>query len=75
MSNYTAIIKSDSTVSMCFYIEQDKPFAVGEKMNALNPEAYMNGYNWEAFFNYYLAKYHSDILENMATDPEAGMYV
>jgi tetratricopeptide (TPR) repeat protein len=71
---YTAVIKHKDSISVCFYIEQDKPFAVGEKMNAINEEAYMNGYNWEAFFKYYLPKYAPDIAEDMETDPEAGMY-
>ena len=35
----------------------------------------MNGYNWDAFFNYYLAENAPDILENMESDPEAGSYV
>lgn len=43
-------------------------------MNEINEEAYMNGYNWDAFFNYYLAKNAPDILENMESDPEAGSY-
>ena len=72
---YTAIIKHEDCISMCFYIEHDKPLAIGDKMNEINEEAYMNGYNWEAFFNYYLSKYAPDILEDMDTDPEAGMYV
>jgi hypothetical protein len=72
---YTAVVKHKDSISVCFYIEQDKPFAIGEKMNATNEEAYMNGYNWEAFFNYYLPKYAPDIAEGMEADPEAGMYV
>ena len=35
----------------------------------------MNGYNWEAFFNCYLAQNAPELLEDMKTDPEAGMYV
>ena len=75
MGDYTAVVKHKDSISVCFYIEQDKPFAIGEKMNEINEDAYMNGYNWEAFFNYYLPKYAPDVLENMDTDPEAGMYV
>lgn len=33
-----------------------------------------NGYNWEAFFNYYLSKYAQDVMEGLDTDPKAGMY-
>ena len=70
-----AIVKSDSSISVCFYIENDKPLKIGEKMNAINEDAYMNGYNWEAFFNFYLEENDPDVLEGMETDPEAGMYV
>ncbi len=37
-------------------------------------EAYMNGYNWEAFLNFYLAKYFPEVMTGMSSDPEAGMY-
>lgn len=70
-----AIVKSEDSISVCFYIQNNKPFSIGEKMNAINKDAYMNGYNWEAFFNYYLAKNAPDVLEGMNCDPEAGMYV
>lgn len=74
-NEYTALLKSEKSISVCFYIEQDKLFKIGEKINAINELAYMNGYNWEALFNYYLPKYHPDVFVNMKTDPEAGMYV
>lgn len=44
-------------------------------MNEIREEAYMNGYNGEAFFNFYLPKYDPDIMVGMDTDCEAGMYV
>ena len=37
-------------------------------------EAYMNGYNWEAFLNFYLEKYFPEVMSGMSSDPEAGMY-
>jgi len=43
-------------------------------MNEINEEAYMNGYNWEAFFNYYLNKYYPEIIKGMESNPEAGAY-
>lgn len=55
--------KSDNRIDVWFYNENDKPFAIGEKMCAINEKAYMNGYNWDIFFNYYLAKNAPDILE------------
>ena len=74
MSGYVLTSRYENQISVVFHIEADKPFAIGEKMNELNEEAYMNGYNWEAFFDYYLRKHAPDVLENMNPDPEAGMY-
>lgn len=75
MKDYVKLIKHDTTISVCFYIEMDKPFAIGEKMYEIDENAYMNGYNWEAFFNYYLERNYPKLLEGFNTDPEAGMYV
>lgn len=74
-SDYVFIVKHEDRLSVCFDIGHDIPFDIGEKMNEINDEAYMNGYNWEAFFNYYLPKYAPDALEEMDIDSEAGMYV
>ena len=73
--DYVQCVEQEESISVCFYIEEDKPFAIGEKMNEINNDAYMNGYNWEAFFNYYLPKYAPDVIKEMDTDSEAGMYV
>lgn len=53
----------------------DKPFDIGEKMYEIDDNAYMNGYNWEAFFDYYLEENYPELLEGFNTDSEAGMYV
>ena len=65
----------DGSVSLSFNIEDDDILALGEEMNEVREEAYMNGYNWEAFLNYYLAVNAPEILEDMETDSEAGSYV
>lgn len=75
MADYVRINKNDKHICVCFYNEMDKPFAIGEKMYEINEEAYMNGYNWDAFFNYYLSKHAPDVLEGLDSDPEAGSYV
>lgn len=77
MIKYTAIIKHDESkqISVCFYIEQDRILSIGDKMNKINDQAYMNGYNWEAFINFYLKQNEPDLLKGMGSDPEAGMYV
>lgn len=43
-------------------------------MNEIHEDAYMNGYNWEMFLNYYLEKNAPDVLEGLDSDPEAGLY-
>ncbi len=68
-------LHEDGSIALNFNIEDEKIFALGEEMNEIREEAYMNGYNWEAFLNYYLAVNAPEILEGMDTDPEAGCYV
>ncbi len=77
MEDFVTKIKHDELghFIVCFYIEEDKIMEIGEKMNEINEMAYMNGYNWEAFFRRYLEVNNPDILGNMENDPEAGMYV
>lgn len=62
-------------IVLYFENENEKPLAVGRKMNEIDEEAYMNGYNWDAFFDYYLAEHAADISGSMESDPEAGSYV
>ncbi|MBC2184610.1 hypothetical protein HCB28_00290 [Listeria sp. FSL L7-0253] len=75
MGKYVSIVKVKNNLSVCFYNSSEKVVAIAKKMNEINEDAYMHGYNWEAFFNYYLAKHAPDVLEGMDSDPEAGMYV
>lgn len=75
MSDYVKIHKGENGIAVWFYNEEDKPLAIGEKMNEICEDAYMNGYNWDAFFQYYLAENVPDILEGLDSDPEAGSYV
>ena len=74
--DYLTVLKhDDGSVSICFSIENDSIFALGEEMNKIRAEAYMNGYNWNAFLNYYLSVNAPDILAGLESDPEAGMYI
>lgn len=74
--DYLTVFKhDDGSVSICFSIENDIILALGEEMNEIREEAYMNGYNWDAFLNYYLAVNAPDILAGLERDPEAGMYI
>ena len=71
--DYVKILKYGKIINLTFYIEHDKPFEIGEKMNEIYDKAYMNGYNWEAFLNYYLEKNFPEVLEGLEIDPEAGI--
>lgn len=71
--DYVKILKYGKIINLTFYIEYDKPFEIGEKMNEIYDKAYMNGYNWEAFLNYYLEKNSPEVLEGLEMDPEAGI--
>ena len=74
MTDYVKVFKDDNYVGLCFRNTDEKPFAIGEKMGEICAEAYMNGYNWEAFFNYYLAQNAPDLLDGLNSDPEADAY-
>lgn len=74
MADYVSVKNHNNTITIWFSNEDEKPFAIGEKMNELNDLAYMNGYNWDALFNYYLAKNAPELLEGLDSDPEAGSY-
>lgn len=72
--NFAQIDKFEDTITVSFGIEDEKILEIGEKINEINEEAYMNGYNWDVFFNYYLNKNEKDILKELQSDPEAEMY-
>jgi len=82
------ITENPKSISICFFIEQNIVIEMGKKIKKTVSNtfgkfiirffpnlAFMNGYDWEAFINYYLQKNHPHVLLNMETDPEAGMYV
>lgn len=74
MSDFINVTSGEEYISFAFYIENKKIMEIGAEMEKINPEAYMNGYNWEAFLNYYLEKNAPEVLEGMDPDPEAGTY-
>lgn len=74
MSNFLNITSDDEGISLAFYIDNENITSIGSKIEKITPDAYMNGYNWEAFLNYYLEKQSPDVLEDMDSDPEADMY-
>lgn len=62
------------SISVCVYIENDGIFQLGEKINERFEEAYMNGYNWDALIRFYVGKVDPDLMQEINTDPEAGMF-
>lgn len=62
------------SISVCLYIEHDELFALGQRINEQFEEAYMNGYNWEAVIKYYVHKLDPALMDEVGTDPEAGMF-
>ena len=75
MIDFATKNEHDDQISVYFNIEADEVMAIGAKMEAINEEAYTNGYNWEAFLKYYLQANQPDLLDGLDTDSEAGTYV
>jgi len=72
---YVTIINSEDYISVPFYIEKERILKIGQKLNEINEQAYMNGYNWEVLLQYYVNKNYPKLSEHLEHDPEAGMYV
>lgn len=74
MDDYVSVFRYKDNVGISFDVEAEKPFRVGEQMNAAYEMAYMNGYNWAALLDWYLAQREPALLEGLEHDPEAGSY-
>lgn len=62
------------SISVCVYNEHDGLFALGERINAKHEQAYMNGYNWDALISFYVGQKDPELMAEVGTDPEAGMF-
>lgn len=62
------------SVSVCVYCENDDLFALGERINSRFEDAYMNGYNWDALIRFYVTSVDPELMDEIETDPEAGMF-
>jgi hypothetical protein len=62
------------SVSVCVYNEQEGLFELGERINARFEQAYMNGYNWDALIRFYVASVDHALMDEVESDPEAGMF-
>ena len=74
MSKYVDVQEFEDSISLAFYIEDEKVMAIGEKLQEINEEAYMNGYNWEALLNCYVENKAPQLADTYESDPEAGMF-
>ena len=74
MNDYVSTYKYNNWVGVTFDVEAEKPFAVSQRLNDAHEMAYMNGYNWAALLDWYLAQNAPDLLEGLDHDPEAGSY-
>ena len=61
-------------ISISFDVGTPEIMSLGEKMNEICDQAYMNGYNWDAFLNSYIEENKPELLEVIESDPEAEMY-
>lgn len=75
MADYLSVFTYNGEIGVSLSASDPKVLALGEKLEALCPEAYMNGYNWDALLRYYLEKNDPDILVGLDPDPEADTYV
>src|SRR5690606_20034279 len=75
MKEFVTKHEFEDEISICFSIEEDEVMDIGKKIQAINDQAYMNGYNWEAFLNHYLQTNQPGLLVGLDTDSEAGTYV
>lgn len=72
MNDCVNVLKTEDSISICFYVDNDKVMEIGDAMNRINEDAYMNGYNWDVFFKYYLEKNAPELLEGLDSDPESA---
>ena len=72
--DYVMTFTYKDEVGLVLQASDERVMTLGEKLEAACPEAYMNGYNWEALLRYYLEKNAPDILEGLDPDPEADTY-
>ena len=77
MTDYIKITtkKDFGSISVTLNIKDEKVAAIGQKMKAINEQADMTGYNWEAVLNYYLDEHFPDVAGGMGSDANAGKYV
>ena len=63
-----------NSISVCVFCEKEGLLELGERINAKHEEAYMNGYGWDALIRFYVGEKDPALMEEVESDPEAGMY-
>lgn len=74
MADFIKLTEDDDSITVLFDIENESVMALGERLAEICEDAYMNGYNWDALLTCYLQKHAPSLLEDLETDPEAGLY-
>ncbi len=47
---------------------------MGDRINEKHEEAYMIGYGWDALIRFYVGEKDRELMQEVETDPEAGMF-
>lgn len=74
MSDTVKILKDGGCIQVIFDIEDDNVMEIGERLQDINEDAYMNGYNWDAVIRCYIEINAPKLDGCFDSDPEAGMY-
>ena len=75
MSTQAVLATHAHFVSVELNIEAPDVQAIGDKMQTINQEADMNGFNWDAFMDRYLAMTYPEMREGLERDPEINIYL
>ncbi|CAM3126099.1 Imm51 family immunity protein [Streptobacillus felis] len=75
MNDYLELVNNEDFIDICLYLTEDIPYEIGEKMEAIDKRAYMNGKNWAAFFDFYVKSYRPELLLDLQHDYDNGIYV
>ncbi len=68
------LIKTEKKIALSLPIDSDEILLIGQKINDINDDAYMNGYNCDIFVQHYLGQKAPELLEGLDFDSEAGLF-
>ena len=74
MADYVNLNIGEDYISITFNVGNNRIMEIGSRMEEICEDAYMNGYNWEAFLNSYLEQNDPEIYDAIETDSEADTY-